>query len=223
MKPDYTIHELKYREARARGDVAWGGEMAQTRIENWSRTIEFLMGHPSFPKHGSLLEIGCGAGNLTLMMAERGFQISGVDISPTAIAWAQERAREQGKAARFYSGNVTDLSAFGSGEFNVVMDGNCLHCIIGEDRKLVLGEVFRVLKPGGVFFVSTNCGPVIDANVDYDPAAKCILENGVPYRSMGESDAVLSELKAAGFTVRWSELNPSASWTHLKAILVKAA
>jgi SAM-dependent methyltransferase len=221
MHPDYSVHELKYQEPRLRGDVAWGGELARQRLENWSRTIEFLLSRDEFPIQGTLLELGCGAGNLALMMVDRGFQVSGVDISPTAISWARESALKQGKAARFLSQNVTDLSSFKTDEFDVVLDGNCFHCIIGNDRASMLREVFRVLKRGGVFFVSTNCGPVTDPTVDYDEATRCILENGRPYRFMGEPESVLSEIKSVGFSVHWTNLNPNSAWTHLKAIVVK--
>jgi ubiquinone/menaquinone biosynthesis C-methylase UbiE len=69
-----------------------------------------------------------------------------MDISPTAIQWAIEKAGQRGLVARFQEGDVRDLSRYASDTFEVVLDGHCFHCIIGDDRAHFMSEAFRVLK-----------------------------------------------------------------------------
>lgn len=104
------------------------------------------------PKTGKVLEIGCGAGDVSLLFAERGFQVSGIDISATAIEWAKEKASNARLKANFEVGDVTNLGRWEDGTFDIVVDGHCLHCIIGDDRSEVLKETYRVLKPNGIFY-----------------------------------------------------------------------
>ncbi|MGK5089093.1 class I SAM-dependent methyltransferase [Bdellovibrionota bacterium FG-2] len=70
MFHDYSIHDQKYKLARQRGDAGWGGELAHQRKANWEKTIQDLM-------------------------ADHGFDVTGIDISPTAIVWGEEKAKEE--------------------------------------------------------------------------------------------------------------------------------
>ncbi|MEW1831658.1 class I SAM-dependent methyltransferase [Streptomyces sp. NPDC088196] len=46
---------------------------------------------------GRALDLGCGPGRNALQLAAWGFEVDGVDLSPTAVAWAEERARDRGR------------------------------------------------------------------------------------------------------------------------------
>lgn len=127
----------------------------------------------------------------------RGFEVTGVDISPTAIAWANERALV---GAQFMVGDVT---AGIEGEYDLIIDGHCLHCIIGEDRARLLEHVREALVPGGCFFVSTMCGEVTLPALQacFDPVTRTQVVDGVAYRFIGEPGELLEELRTAGFEV----------------------
>ena len=70
--------------------------------------------------------------------------------------------------------------------FDVVIDGSCLHCLIGNDRARCLAEVRRILRFEGVFVVSSMCGlpKSDDAKARFDPQAGHLLENGRAYRTL---------------------------------------
>jgi SAM-dependent methyltransferase len=57
---------------------------------------------------GRALDLGCGPGRNALHLAARGFEVDAVDLSPTAVEWARERARESGTEAtvRFHCGDA---------------------------------------------------------------------------------------------------------------------
>lgn len=106
MRTHYIGHDELYKKRKADGEPGWA--TAKGIQENIALLEEALQAE-YVPKTGKLLELGCGAGNLTLWLAEKGYDVYGVDISPTAIAWAQEKARECNIEADFWVGNVLDL------------------------------------------------------------------------------------------------------------------
>ena len=78
--------------------------------------------------YGSALDLGCGSGFWAIELARRGWNVTGVDIIPTAIAQARERARKSGASVKFVQGDVTHLSdlSVGSG-FDLIWDFGTLH------------------------------------------------------------------------------------------------
>jgi len=63
---------------------------------------------------GRALDLGCGPGRNALHLAARGFTVDAVDLSPVAIAWAEERAREAGAEVRFHRGDAFALTGSGA-------------------------------------------------------------------------------------------------------------
>ncbi|MFJ2715999.1 class I SAM-dependent methyltransferase [Streptomyces sp. NPDC087437] len=96
------------------------------------------------------LDLGCGPGRNALHLAERGFEVDAVDLSPQAIGWARERARETGAEVRFLC-----QDAFGSagspltGPYDLVYDSGCFHHLPPHRRISHLALLDRVLAPGG--------------------------------------------------------------------------
>ncbi len=210
FKTCYVGHDNAYRKMRERGQPGWdSSEEAYGRF--FGQYLE-LLASCKVPLSGNLLELGCGAGNFTLRFSGIGFEVNGIDIAPTAVEWAKERARESGLEDRFREGDVLDLKEFGEGTFDLVFDGHCLHCIIGDDRPKLLSEVRRVLKPEGFFLVDTMCGTPEPGTIEgYDPVSRHILctadrfkgsrMEGVAQRYIGLPDVLLEELKAGGFEI----------------------
>lgn len=89
------------------------------------------------------------------------------------------------------------------GEYDVVLDGHCLHCIIGDDRARMLANVHRALVPSASLFVSTMCGEItIPAlRACFDPGTRCQVVDGVSHRFIGDADEILDEIRAAGFEI----------------------
>jgi SAM-dependent methyltransferase len=204
VKTDYAAHDAKYRALREQGAPGWdSAEVYRERELELGWALEALATTPGAPVR-SVLELGCGAGNVAAWLAERGYEVTGVDISPAAIAWAEDRAIPR---ARFLVGDVV---AEISGMFDLVLDSHCLHCIIGEDRARVLANARAALVPGGRFFVSTMCGPVTIPPLlaQFDPTTRCQVVDGVAYRYIGEPEDILDELRDAGLEVLRSTISP---------------
>jgi 2-polyprenyl-3-methyl-5-hydroxy-6-metoxy-1,4-benzoquinol methylase len=94
------------------------------------------------PPNTRVLDIGCNSGGLgRRLMAEKGCQMYGVDISPKLV----ERAREKGYEA--YAGPAEDLR-YEDGFFDVVVVSELLEHV--HDPRPILEQAARVLKPGGM-------------------------------------------------------------------------
>ena len=103
----------------------------------------------------SMLEIGCGPGSGTSwLVAREGFRLTGIDASSTAIARARKRFAEEGLAGEFVVGPV-DRLPFPDASFDAALDVVCLACNAEEEARAIVGEVHRVLKPGGLHFSLT--------------------------------------------------------------------
>ncbi len=200
-KTNYAGHDTAYKRRRAEGKVGWD-ETPQAYAEREAGLIK-LLGQGYAPCSGMFLELGCGAGNISIWFAQHGFEVTGVDISETAILWARERAQSAGVKAQFMLGNVLELNGvLSDASIDFVLDGHCLHCIIGEDRKTFLQTAWRFAKSGGFFLVDTMCGPVESGSVDgYDPASCCTMIQGLPTRYFGSPDQIQKEICDAGFDV----------------------
>ncbi len=101
------------------------------------------------------LDLGCGTVSLSCMLAEAGFEVTGLDLSPTAISHAREMAARRKLKITF---EVADLCqcALLAGAFDVIVDSHLLHCIVFEsERRRLLEQVREALKAGGEFRAET--------------------------------------------------------------------
>ena len=94
-----------------------------------------------------LLDLGCGTGRLTRMLAARADEVTAVDFSPEMLRVARERSR--GGAIRYVEADVLDLP-HGLGSFDCVISVNLLHHL-PLDR--AVGAMQAVLAPGGRLIV----------------------------------------------------------------------
>lgn len=99
-----------------------------------------------------LLEIGCGAGELTDFLVSAGARVTAVDVSAGMLALAREKLG--GKAELLQADLHDGLFFLADGEVDLVVASLVLHYL--EDWEPVLDEVHRVLRPGGHFVFSTH-------------------------------------------------------------------
>jgi len=209
MKTHYIGHDRLYQQKKAKGQSGWNTD---EQFQEFQTEVDQVLERGLAPSSGKLLELGCGAGNMSLWLATKGYQVYGIDIAPTAIEWADEHSTKLGVSATFSVGSVVNLEEYADNVFDFVLDGHCLHCIIGNDRARCLENVNRILKPGGYFLVKTMCGPVKDTGLFpegqvYDSDSRCLLleSNGIATRYYGEPDKIVEEVESAGFHIaNWS-------------------
>jgi SAM-dependent methyltransferase len=97
-----------------------------------------------------VLDVGCGVGRWSRMLAARGAMVTGVDLSPTMIAQARRRAAEDGVAdrCRFAVQDLSKLSI--DGEFDLMLGVTVLqHILDPESLRVALLSMRARLAPGG--------------------------------------------------------------------------
>lgn len=100
-----------------------------------------------------LLDLGCGPGACTWFMAREGFDVSGIDGSPTAIDRARKRLENENLSADLRVGDFTTLP-WHDGQFDAAIDCASLCHNSWQAARRSVSEVHRVLKPGGMFISS---------------------------------------------------------------------
>ncbi|WP_438305733.1 class I SAM-dependent methyltransferase [Streptomyces sp. HUAS TT11] len=99
---------------------------------------------------GRALDLGCGPGRNALFLASRGFEVDAVDLSPTALTWAEDRAHETGADVRFICGDAFQLVGTElTGPYDLVVDSGCFHHLPPHRRVSYLALLDRALTPGG--------------------------------------------------------------------------
>lgn len=103
----------------------------------------------ALPRTGRLLEIGCGTGFYTAWLAERGFDVVGMDLSPNMIEQAKLRCPE---GVQLFVGNCEDpagaLGSQGMGDgFDAILGVNTFSYY--PDKQVALRNYRKLLRPGG--------------------------------------------------------------------------
>ena len=191
------IHENHYRYSKENNKPGWNDS------ETIKNILEFILN--TFEKYDldksiKILELGCGDGELALSLAELGYNVSGVDISPTAIEWAKEKAKERNLNVDLFTGDVLNME-FKDNSFDLAIDSYCLHCIIGEDRAKFLKEIKRILKPEGVLTGITMSNTIPDDIKPMFNERREMVKNGIAGRYIGRSDDILNEFEEVGFKI----------------------
>jgi SAM-dependent methyltransferase len=110
-------------------------------------------GHRS--PYGQALDLGCGSGIWTVELAQRGWQVTGVDLVSKALRRADERARQAGVEIRLVHGDVTRLRATGVGSgFPFLLDFGLFHDELTDEKRVARGrEVTAAAAPGATLLM----------------------------------------------------------------------
>jgi SAM-dependent methyltransferase len=95
---------------------------------------------------GRALDLGCGPGRNALYLASLGFEVDAVDLSPAAIAWAEDRAREAGADVRFHCADAFTATGL-DGPYDLIHDSGCFHHLPPHRRISYLALLDRALAP----------------------------------------------------------------------------
>lgn len=220
LKTFYQGHDLIYRHNAAAGHPGWHNDPAE--YDRFRNQVQAILAKGHAPPAGRLLDLGCGSGEMAIWFAQLGYSVSGIDISTKAIELAQATADSVKEEIQFVCGNVTQLSTlFQNQQFDFIFDGHCLHCIIGNDRQLVLQQIHSLLRHGGYFQLNTMCQPVGPSITDFDPDSCSIIRQGIATYYIGHKELIMGELRNAGFEIINVEQQPTDEISHTGNLIVE--
>ena len=95
--------------------------------------------------------LGCGLGVNSIYLAQEGFDVTAIDVAPTALDKAESNAKEAGVKIRWLLANVLTLPELEP--FDLIFDRGCYHYVRYDDAKGFIESLDRLSRPGTKFFV----------------------------------------------------------------------
>jgi ubiquinone/menaquinone biosynthesis C-methylase UbiE len=144
---DTSSHQDFYRYYESESS----GEGARQRFASIQATVLRMIEGPERPL--DVADVGCGAGTQCRLWAGRGHRVFGADINQALVALARKRAVESGLQIRFEVASATALP-WNDQSMDVCIAPELLEHV--ADWSACLREFVRILKPGGVLYLSTS-------------------------------------------------------------------
>ena len=129
------------------------GLITDTQARAWRRLISDL----ASPAPLDVLDIGCGTGFLSLLFAERGHRVTGVDVAPAMLARAREKADALGLVIRFIEADVETLDLPAASQ-DLAVERHVIWTL--PHPETALDTWHRLLRPGGrLILIEGHWGP----------------------------------------------------------------
>jgi len=146
------------------------------------------------PPGSRLLDVACGSGQVALIAARRGAEVTGVDVSENLVERARERARVERLIAQF---QVADAEAlpFAAARFDVVT--SVVGAMFAPRPALVAAELLRVCRPGGLIAMA-NWTPQGFIGQLFKTCSKFVAPSGMPDPLLWGDEATVRERFGAG-------------------------
>ncbi|MBM3943903.1 MAG: class I SAM-dependent methyltransferase [SAR202 cluster bacterium] len=141
-------------------------EKAEERTADEVDALITLFRRHGVPEGGRVLDAACGTGRHAVALAQRGYEVVGLDVSPLYIRLADECAKEAGARARFVEGDVLDaVAALGDERpFDAVISMFNSHGYWGRQRDVRLfGQLRASAYPYATLVVLTTHQPWLES------------------------------------------------------------
>jgi 2-polyprenyl-3-methyl-5-hydroxy-6-metoxy-1,4-benzoquinol methylase len=145
MSSLYARQRRFFRTAYETGRHGWPAEGATPQVAALLRRLGPGRGRRA-------LDLGCGEGRHTILLARLGYRVTAMDLEPAALALAKAACRKAGVGARFESGDALALDA--GAAYDVVLDYGVFHHVVKRDWPRYRRSVAGALVPGGHLMLS---------------------------------------------------------------------
>lgn len=141
--------EILYAEAEGNSSlVPWAKNMAHPYLQDWFLT------NPPKVKNQSAVVIGCGLGDDAEALANVGYEVTAFDISPTAIAWCQQRFPYS--SVTYLIADLLNLAPDLEQQFDLVYECRNIQALPLEMRTQVMGAIVSLVTKDGTLLVITR-------------------------------------------------------------------
>ncbi|HWV45268.1 MAG TPA: class I SAM-dependent methyltransferase [Nitrospira sp.] len=143
-----------------------------------------------------LLDLACGSGQLALMAAKDGIDVTGVDIAANLVERAQVRAQAEGVRVRFEEADAEALP-FDDASFDVVT--SLIGAMFAPRPQLVVQELLRVCVPGGIIAMANWTSQGFIGRM-FKAVSKFIAPSGMPSPVLWGDEAIVRERLGHGLS-----------------------
>jgi len=137
------LRDLSYRYPALYDAISWTMALS---VGGEARFRQLALAEVAIAPDTSVLDLCCGGGQATQVLAQRSRQVTGLDASPRALA----RARRRVPGATYVQAMAQQMP-FADGQFDLVHTSMALHEMQPVPLRQIVQEVYRVLRPGGCF------------------------------------------------------------------------
>lgn len=127
-------------------------EAATRKLSFVRQSVDFIADFAKDVQNPKLLDLGCGPGIYAELLAGKGIQVTGMDLSPRSIRHARESALRKELKINYINKNYLELDY--ENEYDII---TLIYCDFGVfapmERKMLLSKIVKALKPGGIFIV----------------------------------------------------------------------
>ena len=141
-----------------------------------------------------LLDVACGAGQLSLIAARAGARVTGCDIASNWLLQARRSAAAEGLSIVFEEGDAEALP-YGNGTFDAV--ASLIGAMFAPRPERVAAELIRVCRPGGIIAMANWTGPGFVGQM-FKTIAKHIAPSGMPSPVLWGDEPTVRERLGSG-------------------------
>ncbi len=125
-------------------------DLASRKPETIRQTIDWILSE-SGSQALKILDLGCGPGLYSEILAGKGHQVTGVDFSENSINYARKEAKKKGLNISYIRENYLEMEMEENKFDLVLLIFTDFGPLLPEERNQLLQMIRRVLKPGGIF------------------------------------------------------------------------
>jgi SAM-dependent methyltransferase len=135
----FNLGRLMYGLMYRIGFTPWDGHVLPSRLQPLAAELG----------QGKALDIGCGTGDTSILLARQGWEVVAFDFVERALETARKKAVAAGVTVRFLRADATNLGSYDvGGGFTLLCDNGCLHGLSDAQRDAYVPEVSAVAASG---------------------------------------------------------------------------
>jgi SAM-dependent methyltransferase len=197
VEPEVTVLKSRLRQTWMAGDYDRFSRFMEGGAREFFDRLDVAPG-------SRLLDVACGSGQLALIAARDGLEVTGVDIAPNLVRRARDRARAEGLNARFEEVDAEDLP-FEDASFDFVT--SLIGAMFAPRPELVARQLLRVCAPGGTIAMA-NWTPEGFVGQMFRTISKFIAPSGMPSPVLWGDEGTVRKRLGPGATGFKTERRP---------------